>query len=205
MTREIFVSTGNAGKVKEISRLLGGKYSIKWNRDFPNMAMPEEAGSTFADNASIKAMVAANHSGMLALADDSGLVVDALGGEPGVRTARYGGDSAMDDRGRYMLLLRNMKDVPEGKRSARFVCAVALALPGKLLAVTEGVCEGSIAFEPRGENGFGYDPVFVPQGYNRSFAELGSNEKDRISHRSKALAAMYPIVEEQFAAADKGV
>ncbi|MBP7110969.1 MAG: non-canonical purine NTP pyrophosphatase, partial [Firmicutes bacterium] len=105
----------------------------------------------------------------------------------------------------YMLLLRNMKDVPEGKRSARFVCAVALALPGKLLAVTAGVCEGSIAFEPRGENGFGYDPVFVPQGYNRSFAELGSNEKDRISHRSKALAAMYPIVEEQFAAADKGV
>lgn len=205
MRREIFVSTGNAGKLGEFSRLLGGRYEIKGNSDFPGIAMPEEDGATFAENASIKALAAANHSKTLALADDSGLVVDALNGAPGVHTARYGGDSAKGDVERYLLLLANLKDVPEGKRSARFVCAVALARPGELIAVTEGRCEGSIAFEAKGANGFGYDPVFRPKGFDRSFAELEGQEKDRISHRSKALAEMAPILEGLLASGDKGL
>ena len=141
---------------------------------------------------------AAGQAGIATLADDSGLVVDALGGTPGVLSARYGGEEIKDDIGRYKLLLERMKSVSFEDRAARFVSAVAFALPGRLIAVKEGTCEGSITFGPRGENGFGYDPVFVPEGFDLTYAELPGEVKDRISHRFKALMAMLPEISRLF-------
>lgn len=194
MRPKLLVATGNRGKLVEVRRIIGDKYELLCNDDFPGIVMPEEDGLTFEDNAAKKALTAARQSGIPTLADDSGLAVDALDGAPGVFSARYGGEELKDDISRYMLLLEEMKDVPFGNRSARFVSAVALALPGKLIAVKEGTCEGSIIFGPRGENGFGYDPVFVPEGFDLTYAELPGEVKDRISHRFKALMAMLPEI-----------
>lgn len=197
MKIKMLVATGNPGKLEEVRRIIGGEAELLSFADFPDMSTPEETGSTFAENAAIKAEAAATFSGIAALADDSGLSVDALGGEPGVRSARYGAPQAVNDKERYELLLRKLADVPEGMRKARFVSAVALALPGQgTVAVTEGTCEGTVIEVPRGENGFGYDPVFVPEGYDRSYAELTGKEKDEISHRRRALEAIVPILRE---------
>lgn len=194
MRPQLLVATGNRGKLVEVRRIIGDKYELLCNDDFPGIVMPEEDGLTFADNAAKKALAAAGQAGIPTLADDSGLAVDSLCGAPGVLSARYGGEELKDDISRYELLLERMRGIPPEYRSARFVSAVALALPGKLIAVREGKCEGSVIFEPRGENGFGYDPIFVPSGYDLTYAELPGEVKDRISHRYKALMAILPEI-----------
>ena len=145
----------------------------------------EETGTTFAENARIKAEAVMRATGLPAIADDSGLAVDALGGEPGVRSARYTGSHSDSDRDRYELLLRNLGGRTD--RSARFVCSLCCVFPNGDILRAEGNCEGEILFAPRGDNGFGYDPVFRPRGFDRSMAELTMEEKNAVSHRGKAL------------------
>ncbi|MBO8141774.1 MAG: RdgB/HAM1 family non-canonical purine NTP pyrophosphatase [Firmicutes bacterium] len=154
---------------------------------FPGAPEVEETGSTFAENARLKAEAAARHTGLWAVADDSGLVVDALGGRPGVLSARFAGPGATDEANNR-LLLELLASVPPERRTARFVCAIAIAAPGGRTWVDEGVCEGLVAMAPRGDGGFGYDPLFVVAGLGKTFAELSTGEKNRISHRAKALA-----------------
>ncbi len=146
----------------------------------------EETGETFAENARIKAEAVMRATGLPAIADDSGLRVDALGGAPGVHSARYTGNHADSDKDRYELLLRNLDGRDD--RTARFVCSLCCAFPNGDILTAEGTCEGSILLSPSGENGFGYDPVFCPDGFDRSMAELTMEEKNAISHRGKALA-----------------
>ena len=205
MTGKVLVATGNLGKLVEYGRMMEEGIDVLGSMDFPGMPVPDEDGRTFTENAIKKALSAAEYSGMLTLADDSGLVVDALGGEPGVRTARYGEGQAFDDEQRYLLVLRRLSGVKAQDRTARFVCAMALADRGGLIVVTEGSCEGSIAFAPEGDNGFGYDPIFIPQGYGCSFAQLEDDEKDMISHRRKALIDMLPFVEAALKKGTEGV
>jgi XTP/dITP diphosphohydrolase len=146
---------------------------------------PEETGTSYAENARLKAVAASSASGFLALADDSGLSVDALAGAPGVRSARFGGEPSSDERNRHALLAA-LSGVEPARRSARFVCALALARAGRIVAETEGTSEGSIAAEPKGDRGFGYDPVFVlPDG--RRMAELDPIQKNQVSHRAQAM------------------
>ena len=147
----------------------------------------DETGTTFAENALLKAKAVMEASGMAAIADDSGLVVDALNGAPGVYSARYGNKNS--DAERTAFLLENMADVPEEKRTGRFVSAIACALPDGRVVTAEGVCEGTILFETRGDNGFGYDPVFYVPQIGKTFAEADGAEKNAISHRGKALEA----------------
>lgn len=146
----------------------------------------EETGETFAENAHIKAEAVMRATGLPAIADDSGLCVDALGGAPGVHSARYTGNHTDSDKDRYELLLRNLGG--RDNRTARFVCSLCCVFPNGDTLAAEGTCEGSILLSPRGENGFGYDPVFCPDGFDRSMAELAMEEKNAISHRGKALA-----------------
>ena len=198
MADRMVIATANRGKLAEVVRILGAGYELLTLADFEGITMPEEDGETFADNAAIKAIAVARQAGLPALADDSGLAVDSLGGRPGVYSARFGSPSAKDDIERYRLLLSMMEAVPDGLRSARFVSAVALASPSGLVSVAEGKCEGAIIHEPRGDNGFGYDPIFVPEGMDRTYAELSAGEKDAISHRRRALEALLPALESFF-------
>ena len=152
------------------------------------IALPEveETGTTFAENAFIKAQAACKFADMPAIADDSGIAVDALGGEPGVYSARYGGEG-LDDNDRNDLLLKNMKDIPVGQRQAQFVSAVCCVFPNGDVLRSEGIVRGEIGFEAKGKNGFGYDPLFYVG--DRTTAEMSAAEKDAISHRGRALAA----------------
>ena len=152
-----------------------------------------ETGETILENAILKAKGYARMSGHLTLADDSGLEVDALGGEPGVRSARYAGESASDEE-RNEYLLSKLAGVPEGRRQARFRCVIAVATPAGVVETSEGVCEGSIAFSARGDNGFGYDPLFRLAGDTRHMAELAMEEKNRVSHRGRAMDGARPIL-----------
>ena len=147
----------------------------------------EETGTTFEENALLKATVVMKASGMAAIADDSGLMVDALDGAPGVYSARYGGLDS--DAARTQLLLEHMKDVPDGRRTARFVSAIACALPDGRIVTARGTCEGVITRQPAGENGFGYDPVFYVPSLGKTFAQAAAEEKNAISHRGNALQA----------------
>ena len=147
----------------------------------------EETGTTFAENAMLKARAVMEQSGMAAIADDSGLMVDALDGAPGVYSARYG--HLDSDQARTAYLLKNLEDVPAGQRSARFVSAIACVLPDGRTVTAQGACEGEILFAPRGENGFGYDPVFYVPELGKTFAEAAPDEKNAVSHRGRALHA----------------
>ncbi len=190
--RRVLIATQNSGKVNEFRRLLRSiPADFVGLGDLPEVAAPEEDGDTFLDNATIKARFYSQHFGEIALADDSGLVVDALNGAPGVHSARYGGDG-LTDRDRLNLLLENLKDVPAEQRSARFECAVVVADPDSedIILHAIGTIEGMITFEPRGSNGFGYDPAFVPQGETRTTAEMSATEKDSLSHRGRAVRAI---------------
>ncbi|HEY0006460.1 MAG TPA: XTP/dITP diphosphatase [Pyrinomonadaceae bacterium] len=184
----LLIATRNTGKLREIEALLSDTdlrlYSL---RDFSALPEVEETGATFADNAGLKASAYARQ-GLWTLADDSGLEVDALGGAPGVRSARYAGEGASDAE-RNALLLRELARTNDAERRARFVCAIAIANPtGEVLHISLGVCEGHIAQEPRGQNGFGYDPLFIPDGYTKTFSELPDEIKQQLSHRARALS-----------------
>lgn len=182
------MATKNKGKVSEIGKILEGTgVELLSLADFPDIVMPEETGATFEENAIIKASAIASATGLAALADDSGLEVDALGGRPGVYSARYAGVGATDEEN-YRKLLGELKGLSDGERTARFRCAVAFVAPDGVKAVFHGTLEGSISQGARGTGGFGYDPVFYIQSEGRTSAELSPDEKNRISHRAKALA-----------------
>lgn len=191
----LLVATRNQGKLREYQQLLAGlPVDPTYLGGEGIVEDVEETGSTFAENAVLKAQGYAQISGLLTLADDSGLEVDALGGEPGVHSARYAGAGATDED-RYRLLLEKMKDVPRDERSARFRCVIAVAEPGGGTYTAEGVCEGEIAFGPQGDFGFGYDPVFLVREWGKTMAELPAEVKNRISHRARAAQAMRPVLE----------
>ena len=183
---KLLIATNNPGKIREYQELLA---------DLPlELTSPAqegldievaETGESFAENARLKAIAYAKASGLLTLADDSGLEVDALGGEPGIRSARYAGEGASDEE-RYQLLLERLEDVPWEERTARFRCVIAVATPDREVYTAEGSCEGIIAFEPEGEHGFGYDPIFYLPEYGKTMAELPPEVKNKISHRAKA-------------------
>ena len=183
----LLLATKNQGKIKEINRLLKGqRVEVLTLDDFPGISLPKEDRSTFKGNALKKARFVAGETGLAAISDDSGLCVDALGGRPGVLSARYAGDNATDEENLAKLLLE-MKDVPEGKRTASFVCVIALVLPSGKEKTFEGRLEGVIAAKPKGRGGFGYDPVFFLPEKHKTLAELKPEEKNLLSHRGAAL------------------
>ena len=194
----IVVATGNAHKVDEYRQLLDGQgVELKSLLDYPGFPGVEENGTTFAENAAQKAIAASRYCDVPAFADDTGLEVEALDGAPGIYSARY----APTDRERIAKLLAAL----EGKenRRARFVCVIALAINGEVIECFEGEIRGTIAAAPSGENGFGYDPVFIPDGYEKSFAELTPEEKNRISHRANACRKALEFVEEEMSVLDQ--
>ncbi len=185
---QLLLATHNIGKRREWAALLAGSgVTLLTPEEVGVEAEVEETGNTYRENALLKARTLAAASGLPTLADDSGLEVDALGGAPGIRSARYRLGS---DEVRYRALLRALEGVPASQRTARFRCVAALVLPDGREFVTEGVCEGVITTEPRGEGGFGYDPVFYLPTHGCTMAELPAEEKNRISHRARAAAAM---------------
>jgi XTP/dITP diphosphohydrolase len=186
--RPLLVATFNAGKLREIRELLAGlPLRLLSLDDFPAIQSVPETGSTFAENASLKAAGYSHQAGMLTMADDSGLEVDALNGAPGVFSARYAGEEA-SDAARVAKLLTELSQVEVEGRSARFVSVIAIADgSGSILHLSKGICVGQISFAPRGNYGFGYDPVFLPHGYDSTFAELPPAVKNRLSHRGHAL------------------
>lgn len=188
--KRLVVATKNHKKLIELKRYLKNvRAEVLSLEAFPGAPHVIENGRTFRSNAAKKAVAISRFTGSLALADDSGLSVRALGGAPGVKSARFAGH-AKDDSANNRKLLRLLKDAPASKRQARFVCAVAIADRGRLMKVIEKSCRGTIASEPAGRHGFGYDPLFVVPGYGgRTFGELGLKVKDALSHRSKALKA----------------
>jgi len=189
-SRRYVLATFNRDKARELHALLGIPEIevLPWS-DFPGAVSPEETGETLAENALIKARAAARHTGLAAIADDTGLEVEALNGEPGVRAARFSGPGATY-ASNVALLLERMRGVPSGLRAARFrtVCAAVFPEDGETLA--EGVLEGRITEAPRGAQGFGYDPVFEPAGLSRTLAEMTTAEKNEISHRGRAARAL---------------
>jgi XTP/dITP diphosphohydrolase len=185
----LVLATLNRSKGRELASLLGGiPYELRLLADTPGSRLPEETEDTYRGNALLKAHAAARLTGHTALADDSGLEVDALGGRPGVRSARFGGPG-LDDDGRTTLLLTMLGERPGASRSARFRCVIALVDAGGRERVVEGAVEGVIAHAPRGGGGFGYDPVFFYPPLGRTFAELTDEEKARVSHRAIAARA----------------
>jgi len=200
--KEILVATGNPGKIAEIGAMLDA--DVRWLSlaDFPPMAEIEEDGTTFAENAIKKAAGYAKATGIWALADDSGLVVDALGGAPGVKSARFSGeklqneDRTLIDHRNIAKALELLKDVPKEKRTARFVCRLCMASPERILIETEGTLEGLITDREIGKNGFGYDPIFFVPDMNKTVAQLTSEEKNAISHRGNAIRKLKPLLDE---------
>ncbi len=191
---KIVLASGNQGKIKEIQAILKN-YSIVPQSQF-NVEEAEETGSTFVENAIIKAKNAAEHCNSMAIADDSGLVVDALEGAPGVISARYAGIGATDQEN-LLHLLSNMQDIPQQQRTARFVCVIVLMRHAKdpLPIIAQGIWEGQILTDSVGENGFGYDPVFWVPSHQKSSAELSADIKNTISHRAQALSNLLNSIE----------
>lgn len=192
--RRIVLATRNAHKVGELRAILGDligelDLEIVGMDEFPDVADVVETGVTFAENATLKAVAASEVTGLPAMADDSGLAVDVLGGSPGVYSARWAGIHGQD-RANLELLLAQLTDVPDEHRSAAFVCAAALAMPDGRVVVREGRMPGTLAREPRGDNGFGYDPILVVDGDSRTAAQLNPEDKNVISHRGKAFRAL---------------
>ena len=186
----LLLATRNPGKLVELQRMLTA-FDVVGLADVPQFPEAPETGATFAENALAKARDAAAATGLPSVADDSGLAVDALNGMPGVLSARWSGRHG-DDRANLELLLAQVGDVPDERRGAAFVCAAALVVPGGPETVVHGVWTGRLTRAPRGTNGFGYDPIFVPDGETRTSAELSAAEKDAASHRARALQALLP-------------
>jgi len=192
---EVVIATHNAGKAREIADIMAGiPVTFVSLADYPGIAQIEEHGSTFEDNACAKARGYAGMLGLPCLADDSGLEVDALAGAPGIRSARFAGTQG-DDAANNRKLIDELAEVPDGQRSARFVCVAALAFPDGHVHTTRGECRGSILHTPRGTKGFGYDPLFLPDGYGISFAEMDSADKNIISHRAVAMRMIRRYIE----------
>jgi XTP/dITP diphosphohydrolase len=184
----ILFGTRNLHKLEELRAILGDlPYTLLSLDDIGDVADVAESGATFAENAILKATAYARASGLLTLADDSGLEIDALGGEPGVYSARWTGVETPYSE-RFRIILERLAEVPEEQRTARFRCVIAIARPDGLLATAEGVLEGTIAHEPRGAAGFGYDPIFYVPAYGKTVAELPAEVKNQISHRARAAA-----------------
>ena len=194
MSKEILVATKNKRKLIEIIKLLEGlDINFKCLADYPDAPEVIEDKKSFIENAAKKAIVYSKFSGLPALADDSGLAVDILDGRPGIHSARYAGEE-QDDNKNIAKLLDALSDVLPDKRTAHFKCLVVLAQDDNVLATAEGTCEGTITYKPAGEYGFGYDPIFIPKGYDKTFAELGPEVKDTISHRAIAFKKMAEIM-----------
>lgn len=183
---KFIIATNNQKKLKELERILNplGINAVSAKEEGISLDDVEETGTTFAENAYLKAEAAFKKTGLTSVADDSGLCVDVLDGRPGIYSARYAGENATDED-KNNKLLAELNDVPEKDRTAHFTCAICCILPSGEKIEVEGVCEGSIAFEPHGNGGFGYDPIF--KYGDKSYAELSSDEKDAVSHRGKAL------------------
>jgi XTP/dITP diphosphohydrolase len=200
--RTILVATTNPGKVRELRALLGEEVEWKSLADFPGVGEIPEDGATFAENARKKATGYARATGLWTLADDSGLVVDALGGAPGVNSARFSGaraegaDRKAVDRRNMEKLLLLLQGVPREKRTARFVCCLCLASPERVLVETRGTLEGVITEEPVGTGGFGYDPVVLVPEFGKTVAELDEEQKNAISHRGNAMRRLKPLLKE---------
>lgn len=192
--KTLVLATRNPGKVREMRALLADlPVVVQSLADYPQVPEIAETGTTFAENATLKARAVAAATGHLALADDSGLEVDALDGAPGVYSSRFAGPDATD-ADRNALLLEKLRDVPAPQRTARFVAAVAIATPAGELHLTQATCEGRIACQPRGEHGFGYDPIFLLPERGQTMAELSPEEKNQISHRARAVAQAREIL-----------
>ena len=202
---ELIIATYNLGKIREVQEALEGlPLQLRYLSEFPHVSAVSELGQTYEENAVLKAIGYARQTGVCALADDSGLEVDALDGRPGVFSARFGGEHASDGD-RIKALLSQLAEQAHSDRAARFVCCMALAGwqstgaanqqdEPHLLTVTEARCEGAIAYASRGENGFGFDPVFLPTGYQKTFAQLPNEIKASISHRAQALAKIRTFI-----------
>jgi len=192
----VVLATANPGKLAELARILADEHAdvaLASLAEFPGAPEVAETGATFAENALLKARAIAEFTGLPAVSDDSGLCVDALNGMPGVLSARWSGRHG-DDGANLRLVLGQVADVPDERRGARFVCVAALVLPADGEHVTVGVVTGRLTRRPRGENGFGYDPIFVPDGYDITTAEMAAADKDKISHRGRALRALAPVI-----------
>ena len=195
---EIIVATTNPGKLKEISEMLDFDVDWKSLADFSHTKEVEEDGETFVENARKKALGYAEQTGLWTLADDSGLVIDALDGAPGVKSARFSGENEKSktflDHKNMAKVLTLLKDVPDEKRTARFVCCLCLASPDKILLETQGKIEGMIIHEEKGSKGFGYDPIFFIPQLKKTVAQLESEEKNKISHRGQAVRNLKPLL-----------
>lgn len=189
---KLLFATRNKGKVSELRALVGNRFEVLSLDDVGDVPEVEEDGATFRDNARKKAQAYCAATGIAALADDSGLCVDALGGRPGVHSARYAEGS---DEDRYLKLLEELRDVPDEERGAAFVCSLCLAMPDGRTFFAEGEARGRIGHTPRGQHGFGYDPVFVATREGQTMAELTREEKSAISHRGAAFRALLPTLE----------
>src|SRR5262245_38214937 len=195
----IILATRNPGKLAELRRILaaaGVSVAVADLDDVPGMPEVAETGRTFADNALLKARAIAGFTGLPAVADDSGLCADALGGMPGVLSARWAGRHG-DDAANLSLLLDQLSDVPDDRRGAHFICVAAFVLPSGQEFLSEGTVHGRLIREPRGTNGFGYDPIFVPDGESHTTGEMSADDKDAISHRGRALRGLVPAIADQ--------
>ena len=198
MSVQLVLATRNAKKLAELDRLLVGAgldVQILGSDAFSELPEIEETGSTFAENSLIKARAVSTHTGLIAIADDSGLCVDALDGQPGIYSARWAGQGATDESN-LALVLEQIRDIEPARRTAHFACAAALVLPSGEEYVVHGQVNGVLLTQRRGEGGFGYDPIFLPDGFDITTAEMASEQKDAISHRGQAMRALVPVIQE---------
>lgn len=196
--KEVIIATKNPGKAREFEYIFSPRgFTVQTLLDYPEMIEVEETGHTFEENAILKAEAISKKLNKIVIGDDSGLIVDALDGRPGIYSARYAGEQK-DDQANIDKVLMELKDVSTNSKTARFYCALALAVPGKETITVSGSCEGIILEERRGINGFGYDPIFFVVEKGVSMAELSSDEKNKISHRANALKKLNSILESVF-------
>jgi XTP/dITP diphosphohydrolase len=195
--KEIIIATKNQGKVKEFEALLAPiGFRVHSLLDYPDSIDVEETGNSFEENAILKAEAIAMHYKRMTIADDSGLAIDYLGGKPGIFSARYAGPEK-DDQANINKVLEDLSDVHSLlDRSARFICALAISIPGEKTKTVVGTCEGYIAIEPQGENGFGYDPIFILKNSKQTMANLTKEEKNKISHRAQALKKVIEVIKQ---------
>lgn len=203
MEKQVIIATKNKGKAKEFEKMFSTFHiKVKTLLDFPEAIDVEETGSTFEENAILKAETISQQYNIMTIADDSGLVIDALDGRPGIYSARYAGEEK-NDEANIDKVLAEMIDIPNDDRSAKFYCALAIAIPGKEAITVSGTCEGEILRERKGNNGFGYDPIFFIKDKGQTMAELPSEEKNRISHRAKAVDKLPSILQNLFFLGDQ--